>query len=193
MKLDDITPDIIPSISWEADKRKDSINALYEYVMTQSKRTREWYRLKKGPKRLRGKIYRIAALLLTSVGGALPIISELCEQYFSVAIDPIWTSVLLGLAGLFVVFDRFGDHSAGWIRYMHAQQQISALEEKFRFTWHSCQIVLMEDDLTVEETQELLQMLNEFTHSVQSVVKSETDEWAQNFESFLNDSGGNDR
>lgn len=93
------------------DTPDESLKKVYEYVIGVSDSTIEWYQTRRRPKRQLGFFIRLGALLLTVGAGLVPLSP----------IPPVWSTVMLAVAGLLISIDVLAGHTSGWIRYMLAQ------------------------------------------------------------------------
>ena len=131
----DLRPEAFPSLSWEPQEVAQSLETLYRYVEGEALKANDWYLRKKGPKRRLGQWLRGLAILLTAGAGLVPILSELWQIGRQPMIRPGWSPLLLGLAALFLLLDRFLGGTSSWMRYLAASQAIGDLLRRFRFDW----------------------------------------------------------
>ena len=100
-------------------------------------------------------------------------------------ISPAWATVALAVFGLFITLDRFGGYTSGWIRYITSGQSLSDLQSDFRVEWEKYRLSLDASQIDTAIVQQGIERCKTFLSQVHSVVKSETDQWAQEFKKAL--------
>ena len=126
-----------PSLSWAPEDRTKSLNALVGYATSEAERAIDWYYWKRRRMQRWGRGLRLGAVLATSAAGVTPLIAELMESNGHPVIEPLWAALLLAVAGILVLLDRFWGCTSAWVRYMLAAQEISAALDAFRIEWES--------------------------------------------------------
>ena len=116
-----------PSLSWAPEDRTKSLSALVGYATSEAERAIDWYYWKRRRMQRWGRGLRLGAVLATSAAGVTPLLAELMERERSIrSIEPLWAALLLAVAGILVLLDRFWGCTSAWVRYMRAAQEISA-------------------------------------------------------------------
>ena len=110
----------------------------------------------------------MGAMVLTLAAGLVPLSS----------IPPVWSTVMLAVAGLFVSLDVFAGHTSGWVRYMLAQQKIERLRDAFLLEWNALKVAKT-------DVPGMLERAKTFLLAVGKIVDDETQEWATEFQSAL--------
>jgi hypothetical protein len=174
-----------PSLSWAPEDRTKSLAALVGYATGEAERAIDWYYWKRRRMQRWGRGLRLAAILATSAAGVTPLLAELIERYGSPAIEPLWAALLLAVAGILVLLDRFWGCTSAWVRYMLAAQEISAALDAFRMDWESHKLLWEGVDSDVEQAQVTIDRCRSFLSGVRSVVRTETDAWATEFHKVL--------
>jgi hypothetical protein len=173
-------------MSWAPEDRSKSLTALVGYATGEAVRAIDWYYWKRRRMQRWGRGLRMGAVLATSAAGLTPLIAELLERNGDLVIDPIWAALLLTVAGILVLLDRFWGCTSAWVRYMLAAQEIAAALDAFRMDWESHR--LLWDDLAgvdVEQAQATIDGCQRFLDRVRWVVRKETDAWATEFHKIL--------
>lgn len=152
----------------------DTLDKVYEYVVGFSDSTISWYRRQRQPKRQLGGFLRMGVLIVSALAGLVP----LSEHLGTGKIPPVWGTVLIALAGVFVSIDKLGDFTSGWVRYMHAQQRVERLQGAFVLEWQALRLAATDTKTMVERAQA-------FLLGVGKVVDEETQEWAAEFQEAL--------
>jgi SMODS and SLOG-associating 2TM effector domain 2 len=152
----------------------ESLNKVYEYVIAFSDSTIAWYQRGRRPKRSLGFALRLGALLVTAAAGVVP----LTDQLFGFSINPVWSTVLVAAAGIFVSIDIFGGYTSGWVRYMLAQQKVERMRDAFLLEWNALKA-------TKTDVPGMLERAKTFMLGVGKVIDDETQEWATEFQKAL--------
>jgi hypothetical protein len=97
--------------------------------------------------------------------------------------------VLLGIAGGFVLLDRYFGYSTGWMRYVLAMQAIEKAREQFRMEWTALLRLLSGTARGTPEQSELIDRMIQRTRAVVIEVKErseqETQAWIAEFQTNL--------
>lgn len=184
-KVEDLRPVKFPELSWKTADFEICLEDLYIYVIDQTERARQWYFLKRRSKRIGGFALRGGAIIFTALAGIIPILGQIFEKDDVPQINPVWATVAIGIAALFVVLDRLGGFTSGWIRYVLSGQELGHLMETFRFNWEKSKLCQTDQALTTEQAQELLSQCKTFLLEINTVVREETELWAAEFQSAL--------
>jgi hypothetical protein len=181
----DLRPIPFPSLSWAAEDRAKSLAALVDYATGEAERAIDWYYWKRGRMQRWGRGLRLGAILATSAAGVTPLLAELMDRNGSPTIEPLWAALLLAVAGILVLLDRFWGCTSAWVRYMLAAQEISAALDAFRIDWESHKLLSDGLDADVEQAQVTIDRCRTFLGRVRTVVRTETDSWATEFHKVL--------
>jgi hypothetical protein len=146
----------------------EALTKIYEYVIGASDSTIYWYRARRRPKRQLGFGLRLGALLLTGGAGLVPI----------TPIPPVWSTVMIAVAGLCVSIDVFAGHTSGWVRYMLAEQKVERVKDAFLLEWNALRVANA-------DVPGMLDRAKTFLLTVGKIVDDETQEWAADFQNSL--------
>jgi len=189
----DLKPVPFPSLSWAPEDRTKSLSALVGYATREAERAIDWYYWKRRRMQRWGRGLRLGAILATSAAGVTPLLAELMERNGQPAIEPLWAALLLAVAGILVLLDRFWGCTSAWVRYMGAAQEISAVLDAFRIQWESHKLLWDGLQVDVEQAQATIDSCQSFLAHVRSVVRTETDTWATEFHKVLEQIEGGTR
>jgi hypothetical protein len=181
----DLKPVPFPSLSWAPEDRTKSLSALVGYATKEAERAIDWYYWKRRRMQRWGRGLRLGAVLATSAAGVTPLLAELMERNGHPAIDPLWAALLLAVAGILVLLDRFWGCTSAWVRYMGAAQEITAALDAFRIQWESHKLLWDGLQVDVEQAQATIDSCQSFLDRVRSVVRTETDTWVTEFHKIL--------
>src|SRR5262245_3067405 len=134
-RVEDVRPAPFPPLDWSAGHVGPSLSALRVYVEAEASKASAWYLAKRGKKRVVGRVLRGLGILFTGAAGLLPILSQLWVRNDKPVVPPAWSTLLLGVAALCVLFDRFFGATNAWMRYLKASQEIGTLHREFQFDW----------------------------------------------------------
>lgn len=155
-----------------------TLQALYDRAEAKAIETINWYMARKQPKKRASQLLRAAAIVLASAGALEPIVAA---PWLS-SVQAQWGYLLLGGAAACVAFDRFFGISTGWMRCMQSAQRLQDQLEKFQYDWAASHAIPAGKPLDVAGR---LALLRAFSESVTQVVRDETAEWVQEFNSNL--------
>jgi hypothetical protein len=172
-------------------ERRQSLAALYGYVVGAAEDAIGWYVREKGWKRRFGRAIRVLAILAVAAAALLPLLAQIdaaesgTRQELSGWTQPAWASVLILLAATLVGLDRFFGFSHGWMRYVDAQMKLTAALEQFDVDWQKHWVSVGEDGPSPEQTLAMLSACGAFAAQVRAIVNAETAEWIQEFRATL--------
>jgi SMODS and SLOG-associating 2TM effector domain 2 len=184
-KIDNLTNEEFPDLEWGADHLRESLDAVYHYAVDKARQAQRWYFAKKSWKRRWGWVLRVTALVATPLAGLLPVMDSMLRDTRNLTIPPGWATVLIALAGLCVMLDRFGGFTSGWIRYVLTAQKIGRELESFRFAWDQKKSQLAGIQPGVAQARQFLDDALRFTAKISELVAEETAQWAIEFEGAL--------
>jgi hypothetical protein len=168
-------PALPAALPWgDPSTADEAIGKVYDYAVGFGNSSIGWYQSRRRPKRLAGFALRAGALVATVSAGLVP----LADNLEIPEIKPVWSTLLLALAGLCVSIDHLGGFTSGWVRYMLAQQKIERLRDTFLLEWNALRA-------GPANVQVMLERAKVFLLSVGKVVDDETLEWATEFQNAL--------
>ncbi len=182
----DLRPQEFPTLSWDESKVVMSLESLSQYVTGEADSAIGWYGQKRGPKRLGGWLLRAGAIIATSTAAAIPVLAE----SFPTADGKMWippglASIAVIVAVTLIALDRFWGATSGWVRFMLAEQEIGQALETFRFDWEIAKLGWVKPKPTIEQITAAVNRSQTFLAQVHTVVRQETNAWANEFQSVL--------
>ena len=156
-----------------------------------------WYLRKKKGRSSISRWVRFTALILTVLGGLVPLLIAVFEE------PPAWPwlswaagirfgqvgYVLLALAGGLVLLDKYFGFSTGWMRYIVAMQAIEKARESFRLDWIALRRAFANTQPQSAEQAEVIERMIQRARSVILEVKEhsekETQAWILEFQTNL--------
>lgn len=186
IERNDIKPGEFPKdLNWTSDKTTESLDRLYEFANAECKKAIDWYFREKRSKQIAGYIFRVGSIVALAISGIIPVLGEIFKSDKVPGISPAWATVALAVFGLFIALDQFGGYTSGWIRYITSGQALSDLQSDFRLEWEKYRLSVATDQIDAELIQQGIEKCKAFLSKVHSIVKSETDQWAQEFKKAL--------
>jgi hypothetical protein len=185
MEQEDLMPGRFQTLSWRPGALAKPLDELFGYVTSEAERAVDWYHRKRTPMQWGGRLLRFGAILATAAAGVMPLLAEIFERDGEPAIDPLWGAFALALAGILVLLDRFWGCTSAWVRYTLALQELSEALDAFRIDWEGSKVLWAGDDPDPEQARAMIDQCKAFLRRVRSVVRKETDAWAAEFQSVL--------
>jgi hypothetical protein len=171
----------LEDLDWAAGQAEASLDKAARFVRDHGRQAVEWYLDKKASKRLGAHVTRSAAILLVVLAGLVPLLGEIGTPDGRPWVNPLWTSVLLVLAGGCIGLDRFFGYSTAYIRYLTTEQRLLLLIHKFQMDWQIRRAGWAGQEPGVAQLQDALAACKQFLLSLDQAVQAETDAWAQEF------------
>ncbi len=185
-QAEDLIARAFPKLDWSAPGRRECIDELVRFAEGEARQSSDWYFVKRRYKRRRGTTLRILAMVLVACAGALPIISQILQSHeAAVWAPPGAASIMLVLAGLFILLDKFGGHTSGWIRYIETGQQITLLLQGFRFDDQVLRLAWGTDEPSDAQVSEHIKLCRGLVMGVRQLEQKETSQWASEFRDAL--------
>jgi hypothetical protein len=183
---ENITPGVFPqSLEWNQTDSYKSLDHLYEFVNEECKKAIDWYFGKKERKRIAGYAFRVGSIMALGFSGIIPILVEIYKVGDEPGISPAWATVALAIAAILVSLDRFGGYTSGWINYIRTAQVLTQLQSIFRVEWEHLQLELQAERADRAIIEKGIEKCREFLEQVHSTVRTETDQWSQDFQKVL--------
>jgi hypothetical protein len=177
--------------AWDPADPAGSLRVLRDYAEQQASGATGWYYHSKKSKQKLSRYCRFFAIILTALGGLIPILAAVLYSEgtdMSRALDRLqlqqWGYLAIGLAGLFMGYDRFFGGSSGWMRYIITAMALETLIEEFRVDWLKIEADLGDPPDSVK-TLAALDRVKTFLLAVRGQVERETQAWVDEFRSSL--------
>lgn len=186
----------IENLKWNTPQEtQNSIIKLYQYAEKNAQDSINWYGQRKGRVAWKSRILRFFAIILTSIGGLIPILGStgLWDLFFSPNPSRPQISLIigqfgylfLGLAAACIGLDRFFGFSSAWMRYLSTKMIIERALSEFRIDWAMMVAKLAEKPPTPDQVQLMLQRIKDFVVGIDKYVEQETEEWITEFRTNL--------
>jgi hypothetical protein len=181
-----------PAAPPDAAGLDDWLKQIYQYVENEAEGAVNWYSDHARWKKRGSYTTRYLAILFGGVAGVLPVLAQVWPAGFLGL--PDWSmssnqisllpSLMLGLVAVALAVDRFGDFSAGWIRYMLTAFEIRAALQEFRLEW-ACRYSHFPPPIKLEDVCKALELAKLFVLKVEKFIGDETRQWATEFQQNL--------
>jgi hypothetical protein len=158
---------------------------VYQHVVDYASLSITWYLDHRRPKKRWAQRLRVAAIVMVSVAGVLPVLSQIFNDTSSVIIQPAWSSVALAIAVALVALDRFFGFSSAWARYMATEKAIAAALVEFRLDWQQVNANIGTGGYTRDDIKAILDLAKAFTGKLDGLMGAETTQWVSEFRETL--------
>jgi hypothetical protein len=182
MKSNNIEASGPGSLTWDPAKVADSLKHVLTYVEQEAQKSLSWYFRNKRGKSFLSQWIRFLAVVLTSAAAIVPLLGPLL--HFPALNNPLWASVLVGLAAALLALDRAFGFSSGWARYVMAATNIRKSLEEFKMDWEMLAAQAGPNPSPVQ-VQALLQRARDFRIAVEGLVLQETKDWVSEFQNNM--------
>jgi len=194
-----IPPYSFPTLRGKAiDDKRSYLNHVDKVAELWAQDIIESYILKQQPVRWRAKLLRHLAIVFGSIGGLIPLligtgVSKVIIK-FNMPDGIAWMQSMdwirigyfsLGLAAVFVSYDKLFGYSSSWIRFVETSMAIKLLLAKFQYEWAVFDSSVVDCPLDSRLCEERLQMIKNFVLAVLSEVKNESSKWAAEYSSNI--------
>ena len=175
------------ALTWNPANPKESLDTLKAFVESEAGRAANWYFKEKTWKARWSSVFRLTAIILTALGGLVPIIAQIAAtdpKAGIASVNPLWSSLLVGIAAALFGIDRAFGFSSGWTRYVLAATTIKKAAAEFGMDWEAL-CANSDDPPKKEQIPPFVQRAKDFRVAVEAIVLQETQEWAAEFQSNL--------
>jgi hypothetical protein len=171
--------------TWDPSDPTKSANALCAYAEGQAAKAVQWYYTKKGRKAVWSWVLRSTTILLTALGGLIPVFASAIgvDQNAQMRLNQ-WGYIAIGLAALSLAFDRFTGSSTGWMRYIGSAMVLETLLEEFRMDWSRLSAGVGADG-AAPTIASFIDRIRQFTLAIRAQIEKETQAWMTEFQSSL--------
>jgi low affinity Fe/Cu permease len=186
----DLRPGPLRSLDWSPEHARESLDVIYQHAVDAADRAHDWYLGAKRSNKRWARRLRVGAIILVTIAGVLPVLSQIFEAAGSVRIQPAWASVALAIAVALVALDRFFGFSSAWARYVGTGQAISATLSQFQLDWQRSSHQIPPGGLTRENIDHFLDLAATLAHRTDELIQAETAQWVKEFRETLTDIEG---
>ena len=182
----DSNKDSSPTLDWKAEKVNDSLNVIYYQSTKIADNAIQWYSRSSSSKKKGARTIRVLSIILGTLAAILPTIGELLPSFgINFEIKAGWTVVLLGVAGVLLLLDRFFGFTSGWMRYIVAELQLKQIKQEFELDWEAERAGWEGNTPTKDQVVQMLARCKAFVSQINTIVRQETDVWVQEFQSTI--------
>jgi low affinity Fe/Cu permease len=181
----DIRPAELGSLDWGPEHARQSLEVIYQHVVDAASQAINWYLAARGSKRRWAQRLRVGSIIMVTVAGILPVLSQILNVGNSVVIQPAWAAVALAIAVALVALDRFFGFSSAWARYIASGQAISAALNQFRLDWQKFSTQFPVNGPTQDSINQLLDLAKTLAMKTDDLIQAETLQWVKEFRETL--------
>lgn len=171
----------LPATFHSAD---DLVTTIYARAVAKAEEAIRYYQDFKRGKRWWAVWLRVIALVATAAAAILPIIAQMTGTGGQPLLQPGWSAIALGAAGLCVGFDHFFGFSSAWMRFTLADLRLQRVLEQFRLDWQA-ESVQWSEPIARDQAQRAIALVKVFIGQVTTIIEDETSTWVSDFQSNL--------
>lgn len=177
---------ILSQLQWDTENLKESLDKLYQFTLQKGESSEAWYWKNSRYKRGWAQFLRVFAILVTALGGIIPIITQIIVTADGKPIfSPAWASVVLALGATALGLDRFFGFSTGWIRFITTALNIQAWIAEFKYEWELARVGWKGTMPTYEQAEAMISKCSAFSLKISNAVQEETHSWVEEFQATL--------
>ncbi|HEY0023311.1 MAG TPA: SLATT domain-containing protein [Longimicrobium sp.] len=182
----DLTPTQLEDLTWEEGNRAECLKIVYAHVTEDAQDAIRWYKDSRKPKKHWAIGLRGGAVVLLSVSGLLPLISELGQKLDKpFQISPLFTSLAVAVAAALFGFDKLFNNSSGWMRLIKTDLLLRTALEEFEMDWQLARLAWTGPQPTSEQASQMLTRAKEFAARINTIIAEETNVWITEFQASL--------
>jgi hypothetical protein len=160
------------------------VRTIHGRAVAKAEEAIKYYQEFKRPKRWWAVWLRVLALLATAIAAVLPIIAQMATSRGEPIVQPGWSAIALGAAGLFIGFDHFFGFSGAWMRFTLADLRLQRVLEQFHLDWQA-EAARWSSTITAEQAQHAIAIVKAFMQQVTTIIEDETSAWVTEFQTSL--------
>ena len=178
----------IGNLDWSDEKKLESLQSVYNYVLNMASEPIEWYKKKKIMVRFFAKLLRGVAIIITTIAALIPMLTDLIK-IGGKPLDSVWASIALVIGAALIAADRFFGFSASWMRFVDSEIKIDALLKDFQIDWEMQKAALKGRIPDDSQIQEQLRKCRTFLNHVNEILAEESEQWQNDFRNALKQIG----
>lgn len=182
-----LTPGQLVALKWDSANADKSLTEIFQHLQNKAQETIDWFLYAKARVSRCAKVIRIAAILLATYAGILPILAQIYTDSGRPPAwaQPAWASVFLVIAAVLALFDRFFGCSSSWMRYMVTQLRVRQLLEEFQLDWEAEKALWQGAHPTTPQVQQMLFRYKAFTTQLNVIIQDDVNKWVSEFQDAL--------
>lgn len=183
--------DEVPSLhalQWDPEHLNDSLDKLYRLTISEAEQSMAWYRINSRPKKRWAQIIRVSAIVATSLGGIIPILSQIVsevDENLLLLFNPALASVAIALAATALGLDRFFGFSTAWMRFITSEMKIKSKLQTFQFEWAVERMSWRGEAPNHKQARAMIMRCAAFASEISNIVQDETLTWVEEFQGAL--------
>ncbi len=183
-------PDVVTApmatLAWDEERALPSLEKAYELAVSKARDAIRWYLIRKKGHQRGARILRLGAIVMTSAGGLIPLLSEIFKKANgTVVLSPAWSAVALGLAVSMIGLDKFFGCSSAWVRYITTELKIQEVLDTFEVEWQIDRAAWPAGRPDDAQRRAALERIKSFLARIDGLILEETGAWVAEFTSVL--------
>jgi SMODS and SLOG-associating 2TM effector domain 2 len=170
-----------PPLTWSRSEIRHSLDEMYAWGERLARDAIGWYMTEKRRKARRSRGLRAAALILATVGGAVPVVALAADRPAA----GNWGFLLLALAAGCWAFDRFFGYSSSWLRYMATATSLRTQLVEYQTAWAKEMVAMAAREPDRTDAVRLIDLVRTFAWNVNDTIRAETEAWLVEFHTRL--------
>lgn len=180
------TFDEFKDFDWSDENQEPSLNKLFDIVIANAAETSGWYSDKARKNRLWAMWLRSIAIVASTLGAGIPLVSKLFGDQYSPSGVPVeLAAIVLSCGVAAILLDKFYGFSSSWIRFITTHLKIKRKIQTILFEWQLLRLNLAGKAFEKADLETLFSLCYRFHSEISDIVKEETQAWKQQFEHSL--------
>lgn len=163
---------------YDWDKPHETFEVIKTKILKAVANEEKWYRVARQWHSFFSRSIRAIAIVLFAIGALYPI---LVPQGSSSALTPNYGYISLAVGGLILLLDKYLGVSTGYVRFYLAELEIKRNTSDFNLNWEM-EISKAASPMANDSIINLLMLLKNFQQVVYSIIQTETNTWATEFQ-----------
>jgi SMODS and SLOG-associating 2TM effector domain 2 len=170
-----------PPLVWSRNEIRNSLDGMYAWGERLATDAIGWYLVEKRRKARRSRALRAAALVLATLGAAVPVVALALSRPSA----GNWGFLLLALAAGCVAYDRFFGYSSSWQRYMATATSLRTQLVEYQTAWAKEMVAMAAREPDRTDAVRLIEFVRTFAWNVNDTIRVETEAWLVEFHTRL--------
>ncbi len=165
-------------MNYDWTKPKETFETIKTIILDAVGKEEQWYRRARRWHSFLSRFIRSIAIILFAIGALYPI---LVPQIGQSASAKNYGYISLAVGGLILLLDKYLGVSTGYIRFYLAELEIKKNTSDFSLNWEM-EISKVANPMENDSIVNLLMLLKNFQQVVYSIIQTETNTWATEFQ-----------
>ncbi len=180
---DDDKQDILELKCDESNLAK-SMDIIVKHTHDKAESAYNWYIKRARYSRTNSKTSHYCLIIATSLAGVLPICDQI-EYFECLDLNPLFSTLMLAVAGILIAFDKFSGWSSSWLRFVESHVQINSLIQQFQFDIQSCKLSSTNGQPERKDALAIVGVCRKLNSDISEISKEDFKKWADEFRKSL--------